>query len=197
MLSRFPRPNSRRTSWLPWPIDLIAEWLLAIYRLGRANAAKLDEIATGVDEANAKLDRLLAELEIPPQPSQPGVFAIRVTGQRNVEGRVMLTFAIVNIPAVDTSDPNNSDVQKRTLVVKCGASDTVTLDVPGLDAVDEITDPGFVGNDGDLGAASLTYADGAKPPNVSAPRVVPFQLSDTIAPSMPGEFGVQATGQTP
>jgi len=106
----------------------------------------------------------------------------------------MLTFAIVNIPAIDKSDPANSDIASRTLAVKVTADgQIITIDVPGEDAVDEITNEGFVGNAGDNGAASLTYADSSG--NVSIPRVVPFVLSDTIAPSQPGVFGVQVTGQ--
>src|SRR5215471_4955940 len=175
MLTRYPRPNSPKTSWLPWPVNLLIEWLIAIYRQGARNAA-------GIASANAKLNRIMAELAIDVNPpSQPGNFSIKTTGQIKSKGRTMLTFAIVNVPAVDMSDTNNVDVSKRTLIVKCGTGEPITLDVPGVDAVDEITDPGFVGNAGDNGAATLTYSDASG--NVSAPRVVPFQLTDTVAPS--------------
>jgi len=183
-------------SWLPWPFNRIVKWLHAIYRVEVSNTRTLNQVAIGVVMANMKLDRMMAEMGIDQNPpSQPGVFQVKVTGQVVfLKGRIMLTYAVVNIPAVDMSNPNNKDVAKRTLICKCGdAGETITLDVPGVDAIDEITDPGLIGEDGDRGVAAMTYADAAG--NVSAPRVVLFELTDTVAPGQPGEFGVQATGQ--
>jgi hypothetical protein len=148
-------------------------------------------VASKLNEILAKLDRLLP-------PSVPGSFGFRVTGHQKQGDQSVLTFAIVNIPAVDLSDPANSDVETRTMLVKIGPNATpITVVVPGLDAVDELDDPGFVGNDQDAIIAAYTYADGASPPNVSAPRIETFTLTDTVAPSQPGEFGIKATGQAP
>ena len=192
----YPLPDP----WLPWPLKIIVGWLKAIWRNQHVGNWKLDQLLIMSAQANHKLDQLLSEISQDENtPGQPGEFQIKVESQVSIGGVTMQKFSIVNIPAIDMTDPNNSDMDDpgaaRNLHVKVGSQDTISLVVPGVDAVDKLQDDRFVGQSGDQGAAVMTYADASTPPNVSAPRIVPFTLTDTTAPSQPGDFGVQSEGQ--
>lgn len=79
---------------------------------------------------------------------------------------------------------NVADVTKGLLVVLLGDRPPIHVEyVP--DAPQTIQHPGFVGKDGELVSASLTFFDDAG--NASKPAILQFNLTDTIPPPTPTE----------
>jgi hypothetical protein len=149
--------------------------------------------ATGNDlkvEGNAKLQELLDILNRT-GPAMPGEVDLKVTSQIVLGEKTMLKFDVV-LPAIDTTNPNNSDIATRTLSVSVAGAAAIVTKVTDLTTA-SVSNDAFVGNANDAVALSLVDSDASG--NASPSRDESVTLTDTIAPAQPGDFTLKITGQ--
>lgn len=138
---------------------------------------ELARIADSLADVAASI-RYFADKAYPSSLPRPKPFTVKPISERRENDMDFLTYE-ATLPAVPASD-----VTSQSLVVTV---DTVARAPQEL--AKEATTATFEVPQGSNVSLSLTYADDATPPNVSAPREQSFVANDTIAPTAPGEFG--------
>jgi len=141
------------------------------------------EITIRFPEIELQLTRIADALEGKQTPlPMPGAMIVNITGESENN---MLKFT------VDIPDESTADVVKRVLTVDVDGTKT-GQEFPGRDAA---VSNEFQGDQGATVMLSLVNVDDAD--NKSEARELMVTLTDTLAPPMPGEFGITVTGEEP
>lgn len=127
-------------------------------------------------------------------PTTPGPFALRVIGEQTTfpKGTPMKkNTTVITLPAV--ADGNPEGVVTRRFTVLSGTETVLSAEYtlqPDTVNVDPVTVNLAQGVE-----ATLSLVDVDQAGNASAPDVFTFTPTDVTAPSTPGKFGIEVTGE--